>query len=208
MRLRNVKNKREIMDSAPNLVSNPKDNLGKWCDVFQNDHPIYVEIGMGKGDFLIAQAKMNPQFNFIGIEKYDSVMARAIEKLEEPLTNLLFIRMDAQEIDEVFFKEVAGIYLNFSDPWPKKRHANRRLTSHNFLDKYAKIFQDDEIIYQKTDNREFFEYSLLTLSNHGYVFTDLSLDLHHSNRENIIMTEYEKKFVEKGNNIYYLVAKK
>ena len=208
MRLRNVKNKQEIMDKATNLITNPKDYIGKWNEVFGNNNPIYIEIGMGKGDFIIENAKTYPNINFIGIEKFDSVIVRAIEKVPEYLNNLKLIRMDAKEIDEVFKEEVERIFLNFSDPWPKKRHHDRRLTSHIFLKKYDNVFRNDKVIYQKTDNRDLFEYSLISLSTYGYKLEDISLDLHNSNYENIITTEYEKRFVEKGNNIYYLVVKK
>ena len=208
MRLRNVKNKQEIMDNATNLILNHKDYIGKWQQVFANNNPIYIEIGMGKGDFIIENAKNYPNINFIGIEKFDSVIVRAIEKVPEDLENLRLIRMDAKEIDEVFNHEISRIFLNFSDPWPKKRHHDRRLTSHIFLKKYDNLFKNTKEIYQKTDNRDLFEYSVISLSTYGYKIEDISLDLHNSNYENIIMTEYEKKFVSKGNNIYYLVAKK
>ena len=163
---------------------------------------------MGKGDFIIEHAKRFPNINFIGIEKFDSVIVRAIEKVPEDLPNLRLIRMDAKEIDEVFDKEVERVFLNFSDPWPKKRHHSRRLTSHIFLNKYENIFKNEKEIVQKTDNRDLFEYSVISLSTFGYKIEDISLDLHNSNYEDIITTEYEKKFVSKGNNIYYLVAKK
>ena len=208
MRLRNVKNKEEIMNKATNLILEPKENKNKWNEEFGNNNPIYIEIGMGKGDFIIEHAKRYPNINFIGIEKFDSVIVRAIEKVPEDLPNLRLIRMDAKEIDEVFDKEVERVFLNFSDPWPKKRHHSRRLTSHIFLNKYENIFKNEKEIVQKTDNRDLFEYSVVSLSTFGYKIEDISLDLHNSNYEDIITTEYEKRFVAKGNNIYYLVAKK
>lgn len=208
MRLRNVKNKEEIMNKATNLILEPKENKNKWNEEFGNNNPIYIEIGMGKGDFIIEHAKRYPDINFIGIEKFDSVIVRAIEKVPEDLPNLRLIRMDAKEIDEVFDKEVERVFLNFSDPWPKKRHHSRRLTSHIFLNKYENIFKNEKEIVQKTDNRDLFEYSVVSLSTFGYKIEDISLDLHNSNYEDIITTEYEKRFVAKGNNIYYLVAKK
>lgn len=208
MRLRNVKNKQEIMNQATNLILEPKEYNNKWNEEFGNNNPIYIEIGMGKGDFIIEHAKRFPNINFIGIEKFDSVIVRAIEKVPEDLPNLRLIRMDAKEIDEVFDKEVERVFLNFSDPWPKKRHHSRRLTSHIFLNKYENIFKNEKEIVQKTDNRDLFEYSVISLSTFGYKIEDISLDLHNSNYEDIITTEYEKKFVSKGNNIYYLVAKK
>ena len=208
MRLRNVKNKEKILESCDILISESKAIKGNWKKVFENNNPIYIEIGMGKGDFIIENALRYPNINFIGIEKYDSVLARAIEKLPKNISNLRFIRMDAKEIDEVFDREIDRIYLNFSDPWPKDRHYKRRLTSFVFLNKYENIFKNNREIHQKTDNRALFEFSLISLVNNGYTIEDVSLDLHNSNRENIIMSEYEKKFVAKNNVIYYLVAKK
>lgn len=208
MRLRNVKNKDKILNSCELLITSPKEYRGKWKSFFDNNNPIYIEIGMGKGDFIIENAIRYPEINFIGIEKYDSVLVRAIEKLPEGISNLKLIRMDAKEIDEVFDKEVDRLYLNFSDPWPKDRHYKRRLTSYVFLEKYDGIFINEKSIHQKTDNRLLFEFSLKSLVENGYKLEDISLDLHNDNRENIIMSEYEKKFVAKNNVIYYLVAKK
>lgn len=208
MRLRNVKNKQEIMDSSNYLIMNPFDYIGKWNTVFGNCNPIHLEIGTGKGNFIIGKALNNPDINFIGIEKFDSVIARCLEKIPDGLPNLKIIRMNALEIDKVFKKEIATIYLNFSDPWPKKRWYKRRLTSSIFLDKYDSLFQNDACIIQKTDNTELFEYSICSLSRHGYTITDISFDLHHSEIKDNIMTEYEEKFSKKGNPIYYLVAVK
>lgn len=208
MRLRNVKNKQEIMDASSYLILNPKDYYGKWNEVFGNNHPIHIEIGTGKGNFIINKALVNPNINFIGIEKFDSVIARALAKIPEGLTNLRMIRMDALSIKEVFNREIDTIYLNFSDPWPKKRWHKRRLTSHIFLEKYDSLFKNDKIIIQKTDNQLLFEYSICSLSSYGYTITDITLDLHNSEVEGNIMTEYEQKFYSKGNKIYYLVAVK
>ncbi len=209
MRLRNVKNKDEILNSSTYLVSNPKDYLGKWSKLFGNNHKIYIEIGMGKGTFLIENAKTYPDINFIGIEKYSSVLARAAQKLEvEELPNIKLIRMDAKDIEEVFSKEVSRIYLNFSDPWPKKRQYKRRLTSETFLNRYDNIFKKEKEIIMKTDNMNLFEFSLEELSKHEYKFEKVYLDLHNSDIEHNIETEYEKKFSENGNKIYYLYAKK
>ena len=208
MRLRNVKNKQEIMDSSNYLITNPFYYIGKWNTVFGNCNPIHLEIGTGKGNFIIGKALNNPDINFIGIEKFDSVIARCLEKIPDGLPNLKIIRMNALEIDKVFKKEIATIYLNFSDPWPKKRWYKRRLTSSIFLDKYDSLFQNDACIIQKTDNTELFEYSICSLSRHGYTITDISFDLHHSEIKDNIMTEYEEKFSKKGNPIYYLVAVK
>ena len=208
MRLRNIKNKEEILSSSSFLIRNATDYFGKWNSLFNNNNPIYIEIGMGKGDFIIENALKNPNINYIGIEKYDSVIARACEKVPTDLNNLILVRMDALDIDKVFDKEIDLIYLNFSDPWPKKRHADRRLTSHIFLKKYDSIFKKKKVIIQKTDNQNLFEYSIVSLSTYGYIIEEISFDLHNLGLNSIIMTEYEKKFTSKGNNIYYLVATK
>lgn len=208
MRLRNVKNKEQIMMSSDYLVLNPKDYKGKWQEYFKNDHPIYIEVGMGKGDFIIENAIRYPDINFIGIEKFDSVIARALQKIPNNLPNLCMIRMDAIEIEEVFDHEIETLYLNFSDPWPKKRHSNRRLTSNVFLKRYDSLFKNNPVIVQKTDNQQLFEFSLVSLSEYGYTLQYVSLDYHNSGSEDIIMTEYERRFSEKGQKIYRLVAVK
>ena len=208
VRLRNVKNKEEIMKSAKLLITNPEDNMGKWNSVFGNDNPIYIEIGIGKGNFIIENAIENPNVNYIGIEKYDSVLVKAIKKADEALPNLKFVRMDALDIDKVFHKEVDRIYLNFSDPWPKKRHLNRRLTSKVFLEKYENVFKSGKQICQKTDNKELFEFSIVSLNECGYLIKEISLDLHSSEFFDGITTEYEDRFSSKGNSIYYLKAEK
>ena len=146
MRLRNVKNKEEILSSCNILIRELEDLKGKWKEKFNNDNPIYIEIGMGKGDFIIQNAIEYPNINFIGIEKYDSVISRAVQKVPEGINNLLFLRMDAKDIEKVFDKEVDKLYLNFSDPWPKDRHARRRLTSDEFLNRYENIFKKDREI--------------------------------------------------------------
>ena len=209
MRLRNVKNKDQIINNSNYLVNNPKEYKGKWQVFFANDNPIYLEIGMGKGDFIIENAKRYPNINFIGIEKYDSVIVRALQKLEnENLNNLKLIRIDAKFLDDLFLHEIDRIYLNFSDPWPKKRHTERRLTSHTFLNKYDDIFKKDKVICIKTDNTSLFEFSLESLTQYGYFIDKVSLDLHNSDVKDNIMTEYEKKFVENNIKIYFLVCKK
>ena len=209
MRLRNVKNKDEILKSTDYIVENEKDYKGKWKELFSNKNDLFIEIGMGKGDFIIQNALTYPNVNFIGIEKYSSVLARAVQKLEnQDIPNLKLIRMDAKDIEEVFSKEVSRIYLNFSDPWPKKRQAKRRLTSEDFLRRYDSIFKNTKEIIFKTDNMGLFEFSIESLSKYGYTIERVSLDLHNSDVEDNIMTEYEEKFSSKGNKIYYLVAKK
>lgn len=209
MRLRNVKNKEQIINSSSYLIKYPKEYKGKWQIFFANDNPIYLEIGMGKGDFIIENAKKYPNINFIGIEKYDSVIVRALQKLKnEDLINLKLIRIDAKFLDELFFHEIDRIYLNFSDPWPKKRHTERRLTSHTFLRKYDSVLKKEKKLYIKTDNTSLFEFSLESLTQYGYFIDKVSLDLHNSDVKDNIMTEYEKKFVEDNMKIYYLVVKK
>ena len=156
----------------------------------------------------LGMALAHPNINFIGIEKYDSVIARALEKIPEGIPNLCMVRMDAFNIQEVFDHEITAIYLNFSDPWPKKRQTKRRLTSDTFLEKYEPLFSKDAVIIQKTDNQQLFEYSLCSLSQFGYQLLEISLDLHHSTVEENIMTEYEEKFSKKGQRIFYVSARK
>ena len=208
MRLRNVKNKQEIMDASSYLITDPKKYYGAWNELFRNNNPIHIEIGAGKGNFIINKALQNPNVNFIGIEKFDSILARCLQKIPDGLQNLKIVRMNALEIEEVFNHEVDTIYLNFSDPWPKKRWYKRRLTSDVFLEKYDKVFKSDNHIIQKTDNRDLFEYSVISFSNYGYIIKDFSLDLHNSSIEGNIMTEYEERFSKKGNSIYYIEVTK
>jgi len=206
MRLRNVKQKQFIMDNSSYFVGDFQQYIGKWQTAFLKRQPLYIEIGMGKGQFIIENAKKYPNINFIGIEKYDSIVARALQKIPEGLDNLKIVRMDALMIDEAFHKEVSRIYLNFSDPWPKKRHSLRRLTSSVFLQKYDSIFKDKKEIYMKTDNRDLFTYSLESFSEHGYILRDIHLNLHENMQEEIITTEYEDKFSSKGCPIYSVIA--
>ncbi len=208
MRLRNVKGAKEKILSSRYNIDNPFDNINNWNKVFNNNNPIYIEIGMGKGKFIIENAINNPNINYIGIEKFDSVIVRAIEKVEElDIPNLKFIRMDATRIDEVFNKEIDKIYLNFSDPWPKDRHAKRRLTSPIFLEKYDKVFKNDNIIEMKTDNIDLFNYSVDSLKGYGYNIEYITNDLHKENVDNI-MTEYEERFSKLNIKINKLIARK
>lgn len=199
MRLKHVKGASEQIESSDYII---KETNIKKKDLFNNDNPLYIEIGMGKGDFLIENALRYPNINFIGIEKYDSVIVRAVQKLtDRNIPNLKLLRMNANEIDKVFKKEVDLIYLNFSDPWPKDRHAKRRLTSDIFLKKYDSILKNKHII-MKTDNRNLFEYSIMSFTDYGYKIKEISLDLYKDDITDNIPTEYEKKFVEKGFPIY------
>lgn len=204
MRIRNVKNKEEILDNCSFLLNNPKEYKGKFKELFNNDNPIYLEIGMGKGQFIYQNAKKYKDINFIGIERFDSIMAKAILKMEK-LDNLILIKYDANLISDLFDHEIDKIYLNFSDPWPKNRHENRRLTSKLFLEKYKNIFKDKERIEVRTDNRDFFLYSVESLGDMGYLLNDVSFNYQ---APDLIMTEYESKFRGKGANIYHFFAEK
>lgn len=206
MRLRNVTGSREMIADSRFVVHEPFDHKGKWSEVFGNSKPIQIEIGMGKGRFIMSLAAANPEVNYIGIEKYSTVLLRATQKMEEnELPNLCFIRMDAEDICEVFDKgEVAKIYLNFSDPWPKDRHAKRRLPSRQFLTRYDAILAKDGRIEFKTDNQELFDFALEEIEPAGWKLEAVTRDLHHD-KEMItgnIMTEYEERFSSLGNPIY------
>jgi len=204
MRLRNVKDASIKIDASNYIIKNYEDYKGKYKSIFNNDNKICIEIGMGKGDFIIGMARNNPDINYIGIEKYDSVMVRAVEKLDGiNIQNLKLIKMDAEYIDKVFDKEIDTIYLNFSDPWPKDRHEKRRLTSSNFLKKYDSLFKSTKHIIFKTDNRKLFEYSIMTLTDYGYTINNISLDLHSDDISNV-ETEYEKRFSNLGYPIYMI----
>jgi len=209
MRLRKVKNAYEdLCKDSKYFISNPKDYKNKWNElVFKNDNPIHIEVGCGKGQFMMGLAKHFPDINFIAIEKYDSVLIRTLEKaLTYDIPNLRLILLDANQLTEVFEKEeVSRIYLNFSDPWPKKRHAKRRLTSYIYLDIYKQILPINGEIFQKTDNRGLFESSLESFSQNNWYLSNISLDLHKTDTFNI-MTEYEEKWSPKG-PIYRLEAR-
>ena len=212
MRLRNIRGSREAIAASGHVIHEEETRAGSWHEIFGNGHPIHVEIGMGKGKFLMELAEKNPQINFVGIEKYSSVLIRALEKMEQeekPLSNLVFIRMDAENITKVFAKgEVERIYLNFSDPWPKDRHAKRRLTSKEFFARYHKILVTDGLMEFKTDNRALFDFSVESVKEAGWKLRALTYDLHKEeelNKDNI-MTEYEERFSALGNPIHKLIA--
>lgn len=207
MRLRNIPYANEVISDSKYVIKDYKNYKGKWNDLFINKQPIHIEIGMGKGRFMMDMAKANPQINYIGIERYTSVLLRAVQKMEaldEPLTNLLFICMDAKEVEETFEKEeVDRIYLNFSDPWPKDRHAKRRLPSKEFLARYDKILKKDGTLEFKTDNRGLFDFAVDELEPAGWKARVITYDLHGDPvlcKDNII-TEYEEKFSSIGNPI-------
>lgn len=207
MRLRNLKDKDVLVENCGYLIKDANSLKGKWSEEFGNLNPIHIEIGMGKGDFIYNMALKYPNINFVGIEKYSGVIARAIKKYPEKLKNLRIINMDALKLNDVFNKEIETIYLNFSDPWPKKRHASRRLSSEVFLKIYDGVFKDKKIIRMKTDNLVLFASSLVSLSEYGYVLKEVNLDLANSDIENV-PTEYETKFMSLGVKINYLVAEK
>lgn len=202
MRLRNVKGATNIIEQSDYVIKNYKELKGNYKSLFNNNNPIHIEIGMGKGNFIIGMAQKYPNINFIGIEKYDSVIVRAIEKLNIEISNLKLIRMDATDINDVFDKEIDTIYLNFSDPWPKTRHEHRRLTSETFLKRYDGVFKNTKHIIMKTDNRKLFEYSIISLTNYGYKIKEISLDMYNDDIKDNVQTEYEKKFHDKGMPIY------
>ena len=210
MRLRNVKGSREVMQESEYVFADPVNMAGTWRDVFGNDNPIRIEIGMGKGLFITTLAAQHPDINYVGIEKYSSVLLRAVEKQNElMLPNLKFIRMDAENITDIFGKgEVDEIYLNFSDPWPKDRHAKRRLTSKEFFARYYVILKEDGEVHFKTDNRALFDFSLEEVVNAGWSLKAHTYDLHNDKElnEGNVMTEYETKFSAIGNPIHKLIA--
>ena len=207
MRLRNLKNKDDLIRDCMYLVYEPEKYKGNWnSKIFKNNNPIHIEIGMGKGTFIKEMALAFPKINFIGIEKFDGVVARAINNINEEIpSNLRIIKTDAINVKDIFDKEIDTIYLNFSDPWPKKRQIKRRLTSPIFLDAYENIFRHNKVIVMKTDNIDLYAYSIVSLSEYGYTIKDASLDLHKREEFNI-ETEYEKKFSKEGVKINYLKA--
>lgn len=215
MRLRNIPRAQEEIDANPIAVKEEKKYRGNWNTVFENEQPIHIEIGMGKGQFILELAKQNPDKNYIGIERYSSVLLRALEKHDteeyRELSNIRFICMDAAELPEVFAPgEVEKIYLNFSDPWPKARHARRRLTSTRFLSIYERVLVEQGIVEFKTDNRPLFEFSLEQVEEAGWELKAHTFDLHNNKEmnEGNIMTEYEAKFSSMGNPIHKLIAKR
>ena len=204
MRLKHIKNADVIISNCKYVVNNPLDYKGKWKQLFSNDNDIEIEIGTGKGKFIISKAIENPNINFIGIEKYDSPLVSAVKKLEEvEISNLKLICFDAMNIEDVFDREVSKIYLNFSDPWPKKRHTKRRLSSPIFLNKYDSLFKNNKVIEMKTDNDGLFEYSRESFLEYGYEIKD-----ENTNYFDKFTTEYEDKFISLGKNINYIRVEK
>ena len=211
MRLRNIPGAKEAVMESAFVVQRPQEKKGGWAQVYPQTGPIHIEVGMGKGQFLMELARRNPQVNYLGIEMYDSVLLRALQRMAEidELPNLLFMREDARLLPEIFRKgEVEKIYLNFSDPWPKARHAKRRLTSREFLNRYERILVPEGVVEFKTDNRGLFEFSLEEIREAGWRLLACTYDLHNDAKmcEGNVMTEYEEKFSSLGNPIYNLVT--
>ena len=210
MRLRKVKNALEkLRQNKPYFIDNPQEHIKEWEKVFGNSYPIHMEIGCGKGKFIYEMAKNNPNINYIAIEKYDSVLLRVLEKIEnETIPNLKLVVLDASNLKNYFSSaEISRIYINFSDPWPKSAHQKRRLTYKSFLESYAYILKSEGEIFQKTDNRKLFEFSLQSFSEQGWILSNISLDLHKDALEDNIMTEFEEKWSKLG-PIYRLEARK
>lgn len=211
MRLRNIPGADEVVSNSSYCIQEPVELKGRWHGFLENDNPIHIEVGMGKGRFIMDLAALHPDINYIGIERYTSVLLRAVQKIEEnPLPNVHFLCIDAATLPEIFGKgEVDKIYLNFSDPWPKDRHARRRLTSHEFLDRYNEFLAAEGCIEFKTDNQDLFTFSLEEIENSPIWHLDASTrDLHHDEvmNQGNVMTEYEEKFSSKGNPICKLIA--
>ena len=217
MRLRNIPGAKDAITESPYVVQNPAEHKGSWNEVFPKDQPLYIEVGMGKGRFLMDMAKLHPEINYVGIEMYDSVLLRALQKRErleetgEKLANLKFMCVDARLLPEIFEKgEVQKIYLNFSDPWPKDRHAKRRLTSRQFFARYNVILKQDGQVEFKTDNKDLFDFSVEEVKEAEWKLTACTYDLHHDAalNEGNVMTEYEERFSKAGNPICKLIAKR
>ena len=210
MRLRNIKGAGEAVAASTYVVQEPEQQAGNWNTLFGNNNPIHIEIGMGKGRFLMTLARENPGINYVGIERYSSVLIRALQKMEtDPLSNLLFLCIDAGCLEQIFAPGEAGrIYLNFSDPWPKDRHARRRLTSPEYLSRYRKVLDGSGHVEFKTDNEALFDFSLESIEAAGWKLAGCTRNLHLDPEMNAgnVMTEYEEKFSAKGNPIYKLIA--
>lgn len=212
MRLRNIPGSREAIAASEYVIQESimEEKKGCWQEVFGNDQPLYLEVGMGKGRFITDLALTYPDRNYVGIEKYSSVLLRALEKREQlpEVSNLLFLRMDAEDLPKVFGKnEVDGIYLNFSDPWPKDRHAKRRLPSKEFLARYDQILKPEGRVEFKTDNSLLFDFALEQVKEAGWILDACTYDLHHDPvlSQGNIMTEYEERFSSKGNPIHKMI---
>ena len=213
MRLRNIPGAKEAVAESPFVIQTPAEQKGRWAERFGNQNPIHIEVGMGKGQFLTEMALIHPDVNYVGIERYTSVLYRALQKraeLTEELPNLLYLCIDAQELPDIFAPgEVEKVYLNFSDPWPKERHAKRRLTSREFLARYQKILPAGGIVEFKTDNRGLFDFSLEEQKEAGWELLACTYNLHKDEKMMVgnVMTEYERKFSKLRNPIHKMVIK-
>lgn len=210
MRLRHIKGAEQLIEESPFVIHSPEENKGRWREVFGNDHPIEIEVGMGKGKFIMDLAAAHPDINYLGVERYSSVLLRALQKRSQlELANIFFLCIDAKEMADYFAPgEISRIYLNFSDPWPKARHARRRLTSVNYLNRYKAVLPPQGQLEFKTDNEALFDFSLESVEEAGWQLTGCTRDLHHdpAMNEGNIMTEYEEKFSSRGNPIFKLTA--
>lgn len=209
MRMRKKKNCAVRMERCAGIrITDPESHKGKWYEVFGNDNPIHIEIGCGKGSFIVGMAKMYPDVNFIAIEKVEDVIVMAMEKaLQNEVTNVRFMDLDAERIEDFFTKgEIKRIYLNFSDPWKKSKQAKRRLTHKNFLDRYKNVLDNGDYIWFKTDNQKLFEFSLNSFAQENFKMQNITLDLHNSGFEGNVITEYEQRFLDLGQPIYRLEA--
>jgi len=210
MRLRNKPWAKDKLLAYPQyVVESPEEYKGRWNQAFGNDNPLHIEVGTGKGRFITEMAKANPDINYIGIELQESVIVSALDlAIEAGVPNVKLLNVNAEKLEDFFGKgDVNRVYLNFSDPWPKKKHAKRRLTYKTFLSMYENILVDEGEVHFKTDNRSLFEFSLMSFSEYGLLLTYVSLDLHKSEFEGNIMTEYEEKFSSLGQPIYRSEAK-
>lgn len=214
MRLKHVKGAKEALESHPRVATTKEEITEQLAQFNKTNKPVRVEIGMGKGTFIIEMAKAHPEYHFIGVELFDSVLIHGVRRydtMENAPSNITFARCDAIHLSDVIQpKTLDAIYINFSDPWPKKRHAKRRLTSKVFLEMYDTLLVPEGCVIQKTDNVQLFEYSIVSFSQNDWIIEDISLDLHRNellNAENV-QTEYEQRFAKKGQNIHYLRANK
>ena len=213
MRLRNIPGAKEAVAESPFVIQTPAEQKGRWAERFGNQNPIHIEVGMGKGQFLTEMALLHPDVNYVGIERYTSVLYRALQKreeLEQTLPNLFYLCIDAQELPDIFAPgEVEKIYLNFSDPWPKERHAKRRLTSREFLARYQQVLPAGGIVEFKTDNRGLFDFSLEEQKEAGWELLACTYNLHKDEKMMVgnVMTEYERKFSKLRNPIHKMVIK-
>ena len=209
MRYNTVKDSDKIIRNSSSIVGNPQNYKNKWSDLFGNKNVIHLELGMGRGEFIINMAKKYPNINFIGLELDEGQIATAAKKLgDQSLKNLKLIKADARDLDKIFGKEIDTIYLTFSEPWPKKKDANKRFTHESYLRLYDKIFKKHKHIILKTDNKVLFASALKSLSQYWYEFERVSLDLHHDeNNIDNVMTDFEKQYYKEGRPIYYVDAR-